>query len=546
MSTDAAPLVKRAPSTLRADHPETAWLPTGPLAQATAVAALAAVFVLAGPQFQLGREEARLGIAAAERLGPMGQVFGGWDPGVWPLPVILGKLWAALWQGPVDTWAVRGPAALAALAIGVMASRRVSLALSPRAGLLVGLAWFSCLGAMDRSTAFGLDMIVGLGTVLALDRIIGRRCDAVAGAWAGLAFLAGGWPPLAVVLMATIVIGRPEAWVGVGFLLPVAATIAGWSAWAIAAAPTGAWVSALTLPLTKGSAWWMAPGLLLAALPWSPFALLALRPSIRQGWSEPGRKVVVGWMQTAAAALVAGTLVPGLASSARIPALVGLAIAAGACWDRIAFGGDSIGRRMRRLSLIIALALAWTWALIAMMGGTYLGLAVSYYRGLAIVVACVSAGAFVSVLMGFWKNAPLRSLAGMMLMALAMKLSYAGFVIPEWNYRAGQGPWGRAIDQWVPARSPIYVTHGWGADLAFATGHPFRQLADASLLARQPGARPLFTLLHPEEFKHWPKDAPPLMEVHTFMDELGYPRVLARTTEPYSWRAMAEAARRGE
>ena len=66
-------------------------------------------------------------------------------------------------------------------------------------------------------------------------------------------------------------------------------------------------------------------------------------------------------------------------------------------------------------------------------------------------------------------------------------------------------------------------------DLAFATGHPFRHLAAPQLLEYQGRARPLYVLLHPAEFEHWPASAPRVVQVRTFQDERGQNRVLART-----------------
>jgi hypothetical protein len=113
--------------------------------------------------------------------------------------------------------------------------------------------------------------------------------------------------------------------------------------------------------------------------------------------------------------------------------------------------------------------------------------------------------------------------------AVGLKLFHWGVYVPEWNYRLSQGPWGRAIGQWVPPSWPIYTVHTWPADLAFATGHPVRQLPNEKSLLFEPQSRPLFVLLHPAEFDHWPAQAPPLMKVRDFQDQYGGSRVLART-----------------
>ena len=89
---------------------------------------------------------------------------------------------------------------------------------------MVGLCLFGSVALIDRSAGAGLDLIAGLATVAALDRLLGRGSDLVAGAWAGLAFLAAGWPPVVLIVLATVVIGRPES---VALLPPRRATARG-------------------------------------------------------------------------------------------------------------------------------------------------------------------------------------------------------------------------------------------------------------------------------------------------------------------------------
>jgi hypothetical protein len=127
------------------------------------------------------------------------------------------------------------------------------------------------------------------------------------------------------------------------------------------------------------------------------------------------------------------------------------------------------------------------------------------------------------------------------LVAVCLKVAHWGYYVPEWNYRRSQGPWGRAIGQWVPAQWPIYTTHAWPADLAFATGRPVRQLVDPKLLAYQPGKNAKFVLLLQSEFTHWPEGAPRIFEVASFQDERGDVRVLARTEGPASWRLARQS-----
>src|SRR5205823_7679403 len=109
------------------------------------------------------------------------------------------------------------------------------------------------------------------------------------------------------------------------------------------------------------------------------------------------------------------------------------------------------------------------------------------------------------------------------------KVAHWGVYVPEWNYRCSQGPWGRAIGQWVPPRWPVFTMHEWREDLAFAIGRPVRPLPDPRSLEFQPKGRPHFVLLSRSEFDHWPDYAPRLLQVRTFQDERGDERVLART-----------------
>ena len=54
---------------------------------------------------------------------------------------------------------------------------------------------------------------------------------------------------------------------------------------------------------------------------------------------------MIGWLQVAGACLIVGTVVPGLASAALVPALAGLAVVSAACWDRVWDGSDEPARR---------------------------------------------------------------------------------------------------------------------------------------------------------------------------------------------------------
>ncbi len=118
----------------------------------SALAALAAGFVLVGGgNLDLGPIEARLGLSAAERLRPFGQVFGGWEPTLWPARVAPSVLWA--WgEGGIPTSAsVRWPAAIAGVLTGLILARRSGTMLGGRAGVLTAACWFGSLALIDRS-----------------------------------------------------------------------------------------------------------------------------------------------------------------------------------------------------------------------------------------------------------------------------------------------------------------------------------------------------------------------------------------------------------
>jgi hypothetical protein len=527
----------------RVDRPRWSSHPaTVPLIRGLAVIAMAIGFVLiGGGALDLGPIEARLGVAAGEPLGPFGRFCGGWEPSLWPAPVALSRAWAWGEGGTTGAGAVRWPPAIAGVLIGFLLTRRMLGALGPGASVLVGLCWFGSVALIDRSAGAGLDLIMGLGTVAALDRIIGRRSDLVAGLWASLAFLAGGWPPLALIALATLVIGRPESGLSVKLILPPIATAVAWSAWALGQAQAEAWGAALALPLTQKSAWLFAPGILGLGLPCSPLVLLAASRTVRAGWTGSGRALVVGWLQVGAACLVVGTVVPGLATAARLPALAGLAVVAGASAEQLRTGSAS--RSARRAFMALGGSVVASWIALVIVSGIFLASAVPYYRGLAILLIFLALATGLVGLTALFRADARRGLLAITAVAIGLKIAHCGYYVPEWNYRRSQGPWGRAIGQWVVPDWPIYTVHSWPADLAFATGHPIRQLRHPKNLAYQDGPTPRFVLLLASEFEHWPAEAPPLVPVATFRDEHDTSRVLARTAGPFSWRSVAQGRR---
>ena len=206
-------------------------------ADGLALAGLAAFFVLLGAiDLDLGPSDARLGLAAGERFGPLGQVVGYWAADLWPAEVLPSFLLAQLEPGGrPSSAAVRWPAALAAVLVGFMLSRRMMSVMGRRAGLLLGVCWFGSIALIDRSGAIGVDLIVGFATLAALDRLMTSGAGWVAGLWSSLAFLSGGLPPLIVIALAIVVIGRKQALPSLPLVIPPLLTVILWTLWTSAA-----------------------------------------------------------------------------------------------------------------------------------------------------------------------------------------------------------------------------------------------------------------------------------------------------------------------
>jgi hypothetical protein len=506
----------------------------------TFLAAAVGFVLLGGASQELGPIEAKVGLSAVEPIGPFGQALGKWEPGVWVGSVLPCKVWSVV--GGVSSDAiVRWPSAVAGVVIGLILCRSMKRAIGTRAAGLLALAWFGQLALIDRSADAGVELMAGLGSILALNRLLARGSGWVAGLYAAWAFLAGGWPPLAMIGLATIVLGRRGATFSVRTMAPVVLAIVAWSAWALATTRAQVWAAALSLPLTEGSAWTMALGVLGLGLPWSPVALLGLSPRVRDGWLATGRPYVAGWGQVALASLAAGTVVPGLASSARMTAIAGLAVVAAACWETILAAPIAGWPRRWFHASSLVVALGWSGGLLVWAG--YVSVASGYYRATAIVLICLAIATLVVAASASILGDRKGTLAAMVLVAVSLKLAHWGHHVPEWNYRHGQGPWGRAIGQWVPPRTNLYVLDAWPADLAFAIGKPVRQAVSPIALPDLPGPSPKFVLLTASEYENWQDTWPKLVLVARFGDEYGGGRVLARTDGPFSWRKLAiEAA----
>lgn len=555
----------RASARFRADQPRMN-LPSEVLAAWLVLLALGGMFVLwGGASLELGQFESRLGMAASEKLGPFGQVFGGWEPSLWPAAVAPASV-CALWEGRIPSQGiVRWPVAIAGVAIGLMVGRRVIATLGPRIGIAWGFCWYGSIALIDRTSASahladyiaamltrnpsylgpwpgaGYDLVTGLAIIAALDRLMTRGLGWVAGAWTSLAFLAGGWPPVALVGLSIVVIGKRPRSNSLGMAIPLVATIALWSWWAIATVSTEAWAASLALPFKSGPAWLLSGSIILLGLPWSPFAALAAFRGIRDAWTPAGKSFAFGWIQVAVACLLAGTFVPGLGAPAVVPVLVGVAVAAAASLGQIA--GLAVSTRARRTFAGLALSVVGLWALISVIWGVKLVSEVAYYRAVWIVLLVLALIAAIGVVIASLKDERWRALAAVAVVAFCIKLAHWGYYVPESNYQAGQGAWGRAIGQWIIPRWKVYTQHTWPAELAFAIGRPIRQLTSPRHLAYQKSPDPKFVLLIQNEFENWPKEAPHLIEVARFQDARGQIRVLARTEGDASWRRLARAAR---
>jgi hypothetical protein len=265
----------------------------------------------------------------------------------------------------------------------------------------------------------------------------------------------------------------------------------------------------------------------LAGWPWAPIASLIGCRSVREGWTPSQRSWVLGWLQVAGVSTVAGLLIPGMAASATVATFGALAVVAASVLDRILAGAAS--PRADRLFVGLVFGIVLLWTLLAIPLGGYLAAAVSFYRQTAIVLLVLTFGTLMLAMASMGKRRTRWAFGALVAVACMMKLVHTGMYVPERNYRLSQGPWGRAIGQWVPPNWPIYTFHAWPTDLAFAIDRPVRQLPDPKLLQFKPKDRPHYVLLLPAEFDHWPADAPKVQKVRSFLDERGDERILART-----------------
>jgi hypothetical protein len=169
------------------------------------------------------------------------------------------------------------------------------------------------------------------------------------------------------------------------------------------------------------------------------------------------------------------------------------------------------------------------WAALSIPRLVGLAVLVAYYRELAIGLIVLAAFGMAYALVGAWTRRAAWVAGGLLAMAVGLKLAYAGIYAPERDYRAGMGPWGRAIGQWVPPLSTIHVFHAERADLMHSTGRDVRQLVAPAWLEFLESDGPHYVLLLASEYEHWPAEAPKLERIREFEDLRGTVRVLART-----------------
>jgi hypothetical protein len=210
-----------------------------------------------------------------------------------------------------------------------------------------------------------------------------------------------------------------------------------------------------------------------------------------------------------------------------VVALAGLAVLAAACLESAWTANDSAA--VRRGFFVVFAVLLSLW-LVAIGYGSFIWcVTVSYYRPLGIATACCLLAVIILASSALLQGSTRRGVICLVVMAACLKLAHWGYYVPEWNYRRSQGPWARAIAQWVPRKWTVFTIHDWPADLAFSMKRPVRQLHGPNFLKYQPGPASKFVLLLPSEFENWPESAPAISLVARFQDQFGGERILART-----------------
>ena len=495
--------------------------------------ALAGVLLLAGSlQRDLSAEEARLGLSAMERLAPFGQSYGGWDPSIlpgrvspsWLLYRVLGEAWNG-WPGLVLV-----PGAVAVTALCLWLASRCRRYFGPGGDALAVLCFAGSALWLELPGGMMAHALTGLCTVACLGRVLGKGSDWSSGALAALAVLCGGWPALVIIAVPILVLGRRGSYLSVPLLLPPTAALVGWSAWALRAAPAVVWGQALVAPLRQMPGWMELPWILPMLLPALGLAVASLSGALRSCWPPEGRAWALSWAQVGLVTGLLGTFIPGFAPVAWFPLGVAAAVLAAGVL-RAFLTSSRVGPKMAGLILGVGVVVNLAWTVLAGPRLVYVIASMGHYREIAIAAGLLTALALAVAVVAAWERRRRWCVASLVVLALAVKLSHAGIYLPERDYRLGQGPWGRAIGQWVPPRWPVYTLHTWPSDLAFHIGRPVRQLVSAQWLAMVATTQPQYILLQQAEFDHWPNDAPAIARIRTFEDDRGGMRVLARTVK---------------
>ncbi|MFM7593761.1 MAG: hypothetical protein ACKO85_18395, partial [Isosphaeraceae bacterium] len=509
-----------------------------------AFVAISCTFLVWGAtRLEIGSQEARLGMAARESFGPVGQSFGGLDPGIYPGPVALLKAFSVIEKWNPGQESIRWTSVICAGLIGIAITLRTEWKSGKTAALAVALCWFSSVALLHRTGEMGIDFYLGAGLVLALNDTIAQRGQLRlrTGIYTAIAFLCGGLAPVILVVAASIIICRSSAGLRPGFLAFVIATVGGWSAWALNEISAEAWAAAIALPVVFRSGSSFPSIVMILCLPMVLAVPAFFSQKLRSEWAESSREYTSNWWTIASACLFVGTVLPQFSRATLLPIVAGCSVIAGhvwaTAWQSRQFA--ALGFAGRWLSGTSGLLVVAASAVIIPFG-VYLSIAIPYYRWTSLaclVLAIVSAGFY---FYGNYTGKSRQVIMSIVLLAICIKTAHTAIYVPEWNYRRGQGPWGRAIGQWVPAGWPIYTLHGWPTDLAFATGHNFRQITAPRFLPgqdRSPDGRPVFILLHPADFERWPKSAAPIRKVFEFQDQSGFSsKILARTGgEKLNW-----------
>ena len=189
---------------------------------------------------------------------------------------------------------------------------------------------------------------------------------------------------------------------------------------------------------------------------------------------------------------------------------------------------QTLSRPGRRIFFSLTFGLLAVWLIILLCGGYIWTLVFPYYRPVGIAVLLLGIPVFA---LGWWaveSGNSRRAVIALAVLTLSIKLVYSGYCVPEWNYLRGQGPWGRAIGQWLLPNWTVYTFHEWPTDLALAIGRPIRMLRSAEHLAYPATSEAKHVLLLESEFLHWPELAPKVYKIAEFHDLFGGKRILAQ------------------